>query len=333
VFAYAFAQQGTFAPMSMHFAEIARQAAADGLITPDEILALRRDGWGDGKIAPAEADAVFAINDALAERSGEWCDFFVEAIGEYVLNTWEPKGYVTDEQAAWLTGKVSADGRLDSVVELELLVRVLESAANVPAALKSFVLGEVGRAVVTGTGPTRDGGALSQGCVTAAECAVLRRVIFAEGGDGPGAVGESEAEMLFRIKDASLGGANSPEWKRLFAQGIGNYLMGLVSADAQIGRDKAIELEAFMNDTSSSTARFLGRVLHSAREGDPASRSVWKDAWDEVFGGDKRDRLAELRAAEDVTPAEQAWLDAHVNADGKVDEYEQAVLDFIAENR
>ena len=148
-----------------------------------------------------------------------------------------------------------------------------------------------------------------------------------------------QADMLFRIKDASLGGANSPEWKRLFAQGIGNYLMGLVSADAQIGRDQAIELEAFMNDTSSSTARFFGRFAQSApeglravfaRKGDAEATTVWNEAWEAVFG-DKRDRQAELHAAEEVTPAERAWLDSRVNADGNIDEYEQAVLDFIAE--
>src|SRR4051794_37070827 len=112
--------------MTMHFSEIARQAAADGAITSDEILALRREGWGDGCITDGEADAIFAINGALAERSADWCDFFVEAIGEYVLNAWEPKGYVTDAQAAWLIGKIEADGKLDSMVELEVLLRLLE---------------------------------------------------------------------------------------------------------------------------------------------------------------------------------------------------------------
>ena len=37
-----------------------------------------------------------------------------------------------------------------------------------------------------------------------------------------------------------------------------------------------------------------------------------------------------MHAAEEVTPAERAWLDDHVNADGAIDAYEQAVLDFIA---
>jgi hypothetical protein len=305
--------------MSIHFSEIARQAAADGLITPDEILALRRDGWGDGRIAPEEADAVFAINDALAERSGEWCDFFVEAIGEYVLNTWEPKGYVTDEQAAWLIGKVSADGQLDSVVELELLVRVLERASNAPESLKAFVLDEIERAVTTGSGPTRDGGRLSGACVTDAECRILRRAIFAAGGDRPAAVSKREAEMLFRIKDASVEADNSPEWKRLFVQGVGNYLMGFASSAAQISRDRAAELEAFMAASKPSTGGFLGRMFKSAPAG-------LHEAFGEAGTGPSREKqVAEQQA---VTPDESGWLDRHVGAH---DEYDRALLAFIAE--
>jgi hypothetical protein len=230
--------------MSIHFSNIARQAAADGAITPEEILALRRDGWGDGHISPEEADAIFAINDALIERSGEWCDFFVEAIGEYVLNVWEPKGYVTDEQAAWLIRKAGSDGKLDSMVELEVLLRLLERAANVPDPLKAFALEQIERAVTTGSGPTRDGGSLIEAGVSEAECRALRRAIFAVGGDRPAAVGRREAEMLFRIKDATLRADNAAEWKRLFVQGVANYLMGYVSADSQLSRDRAAERRA-----------------------------------------------------------------------------------------
>jgi hypothetical protein len=83
--------------MSMHFRELASKVAADGLITPDEILSLRRTGWGDGKIAPEEAEAIFAINDAIDAPTNEWSDFFVQALGEFIVNGVEPKGYVSEE--------------------------------------------------------------------------------------------------------------------------------------------------------------------------------------------------------------------------------------------
>lgn len=305
--------------MTMHFAQIARQAAADGAITAEEILALRRAGWTDGAILPDEAEAVFALNDALPEPTAEWSDFFVEAIGEFVVNGTDPKGYVSDDNARWLIARIDRDGTLQGMTELELLVRVLERATNTPDQLKAYVLQQVEQAVLTGTGPTRRG-ELSPGHVNADEALILRRVLFAPAGDGPAAVSCSEAELLFRLKDATRDAANALEWKQMFVQGVANYLQGVASRSAQISRERAAELEAFVADDRSSVTGFLGRMAKGA-----------PNAFGVVFGRrqPERDRLAELSAAEQITTDEQQWLDAHVNADGEIDAYEQALIAFL----
>jgi hypothetical protein len=320
----------------MHFADIARQAATEGAISAEEILALRQTGWTDGVIKPEEAEAVFALNDALAEPSEQWSDFFVEAIGEFVINGTAPKGYVSEENAAWLIARIDRDGALQGMTELELLVRVVERSLNVPDLLKAYVLKQVEQAVFTGNGPTRRGGDLAPGHVNAAEATILRRVLFAPAGDAPAAVSCGEAELLFRLKDATLGAANGLEWKQLFVQGVANYLQGVASRTAQLTRERAAELEAFVADDSSSVAGFLGRMAQAA----PATfgevfgrRQSPRDRLSEVFGRAKaeRDRMGELRAAEEVTGDEREWLDGHVNADGTIDGYEQALIAFLAE--
>jgi hypothetical protein len=305
--------------MTMHFAEIARQAAADGAITADEILALRRAGWSDGTLSADEAEAVFLLNDALGEPTAEWSDFFVEAIGEFVVNGTDPRGYVSEDNARWLIARIDRDGALQGMTELELLVRVLERATNTPDELKAYVLQQVEQAVLTGAGPTRRG-ELSPGHVNAAEALILRRVLFAPAGEGPAAVSCSEAELLFRLKDATRDAANALEWKQMFVQGVANYLQGVASRSAQISRERAAELEAFVADDRSSVTGFLGRMAKGA-----------PNAFGVVFGRKQpeRDRLAELSAAEQITTDEQQWLDAHVNADGEIDAYEQALIAFL----
>lgn len=309
--------------MTMHFADLARQAAADGAITAEEILALRRSGWSDGTLAPEEAEALFALNDALAEPTPEWSDFFVEAIGEFVVNGTAPRGYVSEDNAAWLIARIDRDGALQGTTELELLVCVLERGLNAPDRLKAYVLEQVERAVLTGSGPTRRGGELSPGHVNTAEVAILRRVLFAPAGDGPAAVSCTEAELLFRLKDATLGAANALEWKQLFVQGVANYLQGVASRNAQLSRERAAELEAFVADDSTSVAGFLGRMATSA-----------PNAFGVVFGSRRteRDRLAELHDAEGVNTGERQWLDTHIHADGQLDAYEQALIEFLAED-
>lgn len=305
--------------MTMNFPELARQAAADGSICADDVLALRRTAWPDGTIDAAEAEAIFAINDLVADKHSEWTDFFVEAVGEYVLNGTAPKGWIAPETADWLIARIDHDGRLESVAELELLVRVLEKALGAPAGLKMYALTQIERAVVFGTGPTRCGGTLDAGSITQAECKLLRRLIFASGGDGPAAVSQAEAEMLFRIKDATVGAANASDWQRLFVQGVGNYLQGWINA-RDLTRERAAELETFMDDTTTSLGRFFGRMSR-VRAADLSAGSK----------APTRDVMNEARAAAAITSPERQWLDAQIEADAQIDPLEQALIAFLAE--
>ena len=309
--------------MTMHFADLARSVAADGDIAPQEILALRRLGWGDGLISPAEAEAIFAINRALVRPSGEWVDFFVEALAEFVLNGSEPRGMCSEEEAHWLMQAIDQDGRLETMAELELLVRVIERAHNVPESLKHYALRQLEAAVLTGTGPTRCGGELSDTHVTGAECRLMRRLVFASGGHGPAAVSRFEAEMLFRIKDATLSADNSPEWARLFVDGVSNYLRGFVLANAQLSHERMKELESFVADNRPNVGRFMGAM---ARELPEVHNQFGK-----VFGRKpEAASFTELEAEGNlVTENEKRWLDTMIEADGEVDELERALLDRI----
>ena len=308
--------------MTAQFQAIAQRVGADGTVTPLEVQTLRQECWPDGRISQEEAEAIFALNRQLTERGPDWTDFFVEAIGEFVINQMEPRGYVSEANAAWLMEQIDADGKLGSMAELEVLVRVFERAQNVPLALKDYAVRQIERAVLEGTGPTRDGGQLEAGNVNETEAKLLRRAIFAPASERPAAVGKSEAEMLFRLKDATLGANNSPEWKRLFVQGVANYLQGYSDANAQISRERASALQAFMADTSHGIGSFLGRVARSRPTG---FGSFFAD------GKVAPSRDEDVAAAQDVTRSEKDWLDTKIGADGKVDEYERALLEFLAE--
>ncbi len=199
---------------------------------------------------------------------------------------------------------------------------MLEKATNAPERLKSYALAQIEQAVLTGDGPTRDGGAIEAGRITEAEARLIRRIVFAQAGDRPAAVSRGEAEMLFRLKDAARGAANAPEWKRLFVQGIGSYLQGF-SGYEQLSRERAAELEHFMNDSAVNLGKFFTRMAGSAIDG-----SIRK-----AFGrkGLPRDITAEAAQAHEVTADEKVWLQGRIDADGTLDEYEQALLDFLAE--
>lgn len=311
--------------MSMHFRDLTAQVAATGRIGAEEILELRRAGWADGRMDPDEAEALFQTNDHLPSGSREWCDFFVEAMSEFVVNTVEPHGYVDDLMAEELMARIDRDGRVGTLAELELVVRVLEKATSVPPALKTYALQQIEAAVLSGDGPTRLS-SLEPAGINACEAALLRRMIFAAASDRPAAVSKAEAEMLFRIKDATLYETNAPEWEKLFVQGVANFLLGF-GGDEPLSPARARELEAFMNAEGKGIGSFLGRMMKSDVEDSIGSAfGSLLDIAPQAPGVEE-----EAAEAQVLTESEGLWMLDQIEADEELDPFEKALLAFISE--
>lgn len=308
--------------MSFSFSDFSSALDAGAAITPEDVLAVRRAVWPDGVVARGEAEAIFDLHRRARRPGAEWGDFLIEAIADHVLNGSEPQGYVDEATAAWLTGRIGRDGGTIGPVELELVVRILEKALGAPAALKAWALAEVERCVLHGEGATRRDGDVRPGVVDEAEVTLMRRIVFAGGGDGALVVSQDEAEMLWRIKDATLGAANAPGWKKLFVQAVGNHLMAW-SSYRPLERDEAARLEAFMNDRRSNVLGFLARLGRPDFEG---AKRVFRPE-----GESAGQHEAAVDSARAVSPVEKAWLKAGVERDGQRDECEEALLRFLEE--
>lgn len=294
--------------------DISAMIAQARTLGPEETLALRRAIWPDGQVSAQEAGILFELNRVSSSPSPEWVDFFVEAITAYLIEQVEPRGYVSDENASWLMRAIDHDGRVDTLAELELLVKVVERAENVPASLKRYALAQISHAVLHGDGPTRCGNGLKPGSIGTAEVRMLRRVLYATGGCGPAHISRSEAELLFQIKDATLNGDNAPEWQSLFIQALSLNLMTEQRFEA-LSRDEASRLDAFMADTSTSMGGFLGRMARSLIEKPQPLRRCDPDA----------------PAQTGLTDHAQDWLQAMVDSDGQLDPLERALLKALAE--
>lgn len=217
--------------------------------------------------------------------------------------------------------KIDSDGRVGSLGELALLVKMLEVATNAPDSLKSYALRQIEVAVDTGSGPTRDGGTLDPGTITTSEVKLLRRILFAQASDGPGTISRAEAAMLFRIKNKTLGAANAPEWKTLFVQAVGNHLM-VASNYTPLSRERAGELEAFMNDTRIDVGRFFDRM----------SKAKVSDGIDALVNpGDAPD--IDAFADDGVNDGELDWAKGAIDSDRILDPLEEALVAFVAEER
>lgn len=291
-------------------------------ISAEEVLELRATLWSDGSISPAEADRLFELN-AGAAPSNEWTGFFVEALSEYLIARGTPRGYVSDDDAEWLIRSIERNGRVESQAELELIVKLLEHAAYVPQSLKRFALAEIEKIVVTGSGSTRGGGDLAPKRIDDAEVALLRRLFFAPAGDGPAKVSRSEAELLFRLKEATLNADNGKDWQRLFVQGVANHLMAHQAFVPPSPEEEARLEQPYKADP---WGHVLSRLDHEAPDFEGA-----------LHREHEADRVRALESAvtQDaaVTNEESDWLERLFERDGARDPMEQALLDFLAEDR
>lgn len=283
-------------------------------IGSDELRELRSQVWADGSVSSSEAERLFEMNRSV-DPSPEWTDFFVEAISEFMLSQGEPRGYVTEDEATWLLRQINRDGRIETAAEIELIVKLLEHAEYAPPSLRRFALSAIEKTVLTGEGPTRSSGEDGGGQIADLEVALIRRLIFAPAGDGPAKVSAAEAQMLFRLKNATLGKENAASWKKLFVQGVANHLMArssyaLPSDPDQLRLERAFEAP-------------LGNVLSTVGRASPA------------LG----DRLSEARKGLDpetdtgapLEGGETDWLKRLYDKDAQHDEYDEALLNFLAE--
>lgn len=308
------------------FARIAGMKSREH-ITPLDVLELRQLIFRDGVVARHEADAMFALNEACTAQCPEWQAFFVEAVTDYIVHQEKPAGYVSASNAEWLIEAISHDGKVDTMTELELLVRVIEQAKFSTERLAAFALQQVKHAVVEGRGPLMQGGELVPGVVGKAEVDLLRRVLYAFGGDGNIAITRAEAEVLFEINDRVAGARNDASWNDIFVKSIVNFVMCASGYQAPT-RDVALRQENFLDRADADIGGFMARM---ASTGGRELLAAYRHSVDIDADWEARNQWTEAcrRQAERTDNVEARWLAERIGKDGRLQENELALVRFI----
>ena len=301
-----------------------------GTIVEADVLALRRAFYDDGVIDITEAETLFQLNDSCPTQDAAWSDCFVEMLTDHIVNQAKPEGYVTAEKADWLIANISRDGDVGSRTELELLVNVLDKARWSPQGLVAFALEQVQRAVIEGTGPLRAGKSLEAGVINEAEVELLKRILYAFGGDGNIAITRPEAEILFAIDAATAGQNNAESWPDLFVKAIANCIMA-ASGYVAPSREEALARETWLERRGDLS---IGSMLSGVAQGGlGAALSAYREesAIERAIATLERQKI-EIVTAEEVTVAEATWLAEQIGRDGQTTPNEQALLKFLAAN-
>lgn len=301
--------------------------ASKNRITAEDVLTLRGEVFRDGVVTPGEAESLLAFDAAAAEKCPEWPVFLIESITDYIVHQERPSGYISVANAEWLIGAVSRDGMVDTMTELELLVSVLEKAKFSPEKLSAYALQQVMHAVVDGKGPLAQGGELVPGRVTKAEVELLRRILYAFGGDGNIAITRAEAEVLLTINERTAGDAHDPLWNDLFVKAMANFVMCGSGYEAPT-REQALRQDTFVESPEGGIDSFFAHMVAGGVAGilDAYSRSAGIDTdWE----AHNLAREAQARRAESIDAGEARWLVERIGRKPELHENERALLKFI----
>lgn len=296
-------------------------------ITDADVKMLRADIFGDGVVSRKEADLLFALDTGCDDKCAAWTDFFVEAMVDFVVHQEKPRGYISVENAEWMVRAISRDDLVDTVTEMEVLVRALEAAQTSPETLSAFALKQVAHAVLDGAGPLARGGELQPGVIGEAEVAMLRRILYAFGGEGNIAISRAEAEVLFDLNDRSVEAENHASWSDLFVKAVANYLMCASGYTAPTRAD-ALRREAFLDSADVSVGGFLNRMV-SGGLGAVISAYQRIEGLENAYKEANAAKAHATSRAEPVDGSEARWLAERIGRDGTVHENEMALLRFL----
>ena len=210
-----------------------------GSIQDVDVLRLKAALHTDCVISADEAEALFTLNETCPLQDPAWADFYVDALTDYLVNQVEPEGYLTAEEAKRFASRIAPDGIVARKSELDLLVNVLDKSRWSPVSLSRLALQQVKRAVVEGDGPLRESHPGQQGAIRECEVELVRRILYAFGGEGSVAITRPEAEVLFDINDNIRDPQSNAAWTDLFVKAVTNVVMA-ASGQAVPTREEAL---------------------------------------------------------------------------------------------
>jgi hypothetical protein len=294
---------------------------------PVDAAALRGSIYG--KDAPTRTALAGLI--ALGPQAGDDPDFIAliaEVARDVMVEDVDPKGYVSEDDADWLTAHLGDGAGLTCRAEYEVLKSLLTHAVSVPPALVAFALREVERAILTGRRGPLGGVEHEPGIVTAEDVEALRTICFAATAGSACHVDRAAAEALFDIAHATATARNDPAFAGFFAQAVGNYLLG-AAVVAVPSRETALAEEQEM-DQRPSFAAFLGGLAHGLFSPDAAvGRNSVDQLAEERYFEENAETENRLAAAAQIDAGEAKWVLAHLTRGGELSAAEKRLLAFL----
>jgi hypothetical protein len=285
-------------------------------LTAGNVVELRGNVFADGVMTRGEAQMLLDLDAACADSCPEWKAFMNEAVSDYIVHQERPSGYISQDNAVWLKKTLEAAGPNTAV---SVLAHVLEKAKSAPEDLSAFGLRTVANSVLA-----NDGG---KPHISGEDVGMLRRILYAFGGEGGVGLTRQEVEVLFDLNDQTAEALNDPQWHELFTKAVASFILCASGYQAP-SREEALRQEKWVEDISINVDGFFARMVSGGL-------SAVVDAYakdrtlEDAFAEKNAEHEAEMEMAEIVDEEEARWVAERIGRDGVLHENERSLLKFL----
>ena len=191
--------------------------AGKNRLSADDLSILRSVTFPNGLRSSADAAMLLALHRAGPDKCEEWRQYFLDSLSDFVVRFSYPQGSLDEINVAWLTRMLSNDGILQSPLELDLVLRIIDTSANVPPELSVFALEQLRAALAGADGAYRLARAIDRPGITRHDLSFVRRVLRTAVNGSQMALSPIEIAMLERIDQSTRPGENHPGWAELMS--------------------------------------------------------------------------------------------------------------------
>ncbi|HLL27902.1 MAG TPA: hypothetical protein VKT73_09700 [Xanthobacteraceae bacterium] len=236
-------------------------------IAAADLVQLRRYRNPEQSISRAEAEALLALDRLEQNGAASWRDFIAGAIADHLAST-PPLETINEEKSTWLISAIAPGGDIETVTGFETLLRVMEAAREVPAALAVFAISQLRSAITTGEGAAIGPRAHFSRIVDAEDAVLLYRILVAAGGAAGVPVSREEAEALFDLHDATARSENDPAFDNLFYRAIAHHALA-ASGEAVATRSLALAPDGTLTNAAPNAEQAAWLSERIMRDGRP----------------------------------------------------------------
>ncbi|MFB2605792.1 hypothetical protein ACE04B_28115, partial [Rhizobium phaseoli] len=183
----------------------------------EDIVLLRKHAFPEGIRTSQDVAAMLALNNSCPEKCAEWNAFFVEQLAGFIVNHTYPQGSLDEMNVAWIMRMFTTDGVVNSALELELILHVMEISADVPGELRALALDQLRLAITDGIGGYKLSRAADRRSITRQDVDFTMRIFRSTAAGGVIAVSPAEYGVFQQIEQATLPAANHPHWAGIMA--------------------------------------------------------------------------------------------------------------------